>query len=227
MLDELLLVSVNPSPDSRTLSTAQFRAGIEAWIDAIRMDREKASAGQAGLDAYQDEVRSSLHEMITFKKSYHDIPTLRKVQHTIEETVVMKVSDTLAAKGARLSPKQTAARLAGLLLAVASLSVLAYYATTQHGVTIGDAWSQASLSLSKLLPGAEKGPSIKVYEQAPVPYSQSPLVRTPEKVYRAPVTQSQPGQLKPADEWPKEKLLQEVPYDPRAAADYRARNNMK
>jgi serine/threonine protein kinase len=223
-LERVILQALSFDPDQRHESVETFRDNLERWILKTRSADEKTGVAQ---DEGLDDPISSL------KQSIHNMETLKRVQRQTEETVIMKVSDTLAVAGPRQSPRELAIKMLISGMIAVGFVLLAYSASKQHAQSIQTYWSDASIGLAKVMTPAKETRATERMPVAELPAasSDSPLISKPKQDGNSGSTtvtgNSYPAALNPKVPWPAEKLLIEVPYNPSASPSYGVTNNSR
>lgn len=223
-IESILTKALSIDRNDRQQTVTEFRMQIEDWIEQVRLHR----TDPAGTTDSAGETNTQ--QLISFlKESNHNIVTLRQAQRRTEETLIMKVSDTLAAKGPRQSPRQIAIKSVITAMLIAGFALLAYSAYTQYPEQIRNGWSAASISVSRGFSSQDGTKHIE--KQLPAaPSAKSPLITSSSQNYTQPqsaiLSQNNPGALDPKAEWPVNKLLIEVPYH-KSQPSYGITNNVR
>jgi|AGTN01.2.fsa_nt_gi Serine/threonine protein kinase len=156
-LDQLVDEALDPDPSWRVQTVSDFRDGVKNWLEAVRLAKMQPTKV---LDKITDpnfiEQAKANHQPKKARTTIKSLVRLRAHQRSQEQTVIFRIADTVAAKGKgpRLSPAQTAIRLAGVALVTGVLASTAVVVCKNHPDELRQTWLWTSQKLSSLLPSS-------------------------------------------------------------------------
>lgn len=226
LFNELMRKSLASDPDCRIGTVAEFHSLLDEWREAVLKEREIEKEKERALIA-SGARRRKKRKVNDLKKSVHDMVSLKRTQQAQEDTLMMKLANSVASEGPRRSPEKI---LLGLIASIA-ISSAAFFGAASflaiHQRQLQGLWISASIELSKMIGISKEGRAKQMVQSKPS--RTSPLVKEPEKVHHPrQAAPSLSGQsLGPGDEWPRDMLLRDVPYNPKADPSYGITNNMR
>lgn len=158
-LDQLVDEALDPDPSWRVQTISDFREGVNNWLEAVRIAKLQPQTTKV-LDKITDpdflEQARANHKPKKARTTIKSLVRLRALERSQEQTVIFRIADTVAAKGRgpRLSPTQTALRLAGVALVTGVLASAAVVVCKNHPDELRQTWLWTSQKLCSLLPSS-------------------------------------------------------------------------
>lgn len=220
ILDELMKRAFKLIPGEKENSVESFQNDFNNWYEQTKNIEIKTSH-----ELSKEELKSEL------KQSVHDIVTLRKTQHTQEETIAMKISH-IAASGARQSPVKTIRRIVINTVATISITGLLVYFFITYAEQIKTVWVKTSIKIGSmqekekvLKPANDNKLALQKRAKATKSSANSPLIKSAKTKPPQKFNKKSRYYFK---ELPAEKLVKKQPYHPPPGRKYSGfKNNMR
>ena len=210
-------------------SIEKFQFELHKWYEATQKPVEnKEEEDSAANDAQEEEEEDREKLKSELKQSVHDIVTLRRTQHSQEETIAMKLTD-LAGSGARESPGKTLKKLFSTFALSIFLMGALIYSFIKFSAPIKQAWIEhQTRQIQEEAHKPEQDTNQIALEnrlKQTQPSSNSPLMKS---VKPEPVKALDPKNPYYFEELPAEKLIIKQPYHPPNNIKYsRFTNNLR
>jgi serine/threonine protein kinase len=142
-LDRLLKSATVIDPANRLQSIAEFKSGVDSWIDEVRQQRTE---NQRQIDL--EVKRRRTKEVV--KQTIYNLVALRQQQLDQEQTVMMKFASATATSGPRQSPIKSATKLVSTIVITCLICVVSTAYVFTNFEQLKSVWSNASRSLASL-----------------------------------------------------------------------------
>lgn len=155
-LESLIFEALETEPSERISSISKFRKKLDEWYQKADIE---INVGEMSLNDMIEDSKSNNSSPITpntnkkVPTTIHNLVALKKKQLEQEETILVKLSERVSAKGPRLSPTQSITRVGILGVITVLLSGVIFFIFANHQDDVSLLWNEASLSLSSSIAG--------------------------------------------------------------------------